>query len=155
MICKGCQQEKELESFAIRKDRSGKRRPYCNECKNDIARVRYKAYKRDSPFKLRVLRLKVAAKLKNVPFDIDAEHLESIWTGVCPVLKIPIFLYERERLDEQAAEVDRIVPSKGYVKGNVAYLSRRANRLKNNVTSAELLSLYTWLKGVEDDSPNS
>lgn len=150
MICNGCLVEYPDSEFPLRADRSGIRRPYCGDCRRNISRARYAAYKRNSPFKLRSLRLKSAAQFKKVPYDLDADYLESIWTGKCPVFGMDIHINEWSKDDEYAAEADRIVPSKGYVKGNIAFLSRRANRLKNNVTSTELKMLYDWLKGQED-----
>jgi hypothetical protein len=81
---------------------------------------------------------------------LDAEYLESIWTGLCPVLQVPIYLHERDRSDEFTAELDRFVPNKGYTKGNVHFLSRKANRLKNNVTTKELEQLINWMKQYEN-----
>lgn len=149
MICQSCQQELPDECFAERKDNSGRRRPYCGGCRNNVERARYDYHKRTQPFKLRASRAKTRARGCGVPYDLDADYLQSIWTGFCPVFGCEIFLFDRDRSDELAAELDRIVPALGYVKGNVAFLSRRANRLKNNVTSKELLQLYNWLKEQE------
>ena len=151
MICSGCERDLPEETFPLRKDVITKdvRRPYCNECRNDISRARYAHHKREQPFKLRASRAKSRASYLKVPYNLDAAYLESIWNGKCPVFGHEIYLFGSDRADEYAAELDRIVPERGYVKGNVAFLSRRANRLKNNVTSQELLQLYTWLKEQE------
>lgn len=146
MICRGCEEDKLENDFPIRKDRSNRRRPYCHECQNKIQRVRYEVHRKISPFKLRFTRVKTRAKSLNLDFDLTPEYLESIWTGFCPITKEKIYLFERERSDESVAELDRFVPSKGYIKGNVHFLSRRMNRLKNNVTSKELEKLLIWMK---------
>ena len=55
-----------------------------------------------------------------------------------------------DRSDEYAAELDRFNPDLGYVKGNVHWLSRKANRIKNN-TSVEILeNLLKWMRNVAD-----
>lgn len=41
-------------------------------------------------------------------------------------------------------------PARGYIKGNVAFLSRRANRLKNNTTISELKQLLDWMEKHEN-----
>jgi hypothetical protein len=41
--------------------------------------------------------------------------------------------------------VDRIVPRRGYVRGNVAVISMRANRLKSNMTLDELFGLLDYM----------
>ena len=43
--------------------------------------------------------------------------------------------------------IDRIDSSKGYVKGNVRVISKRANTLKNNATIEELELVLKDLKG--------
>jgi hypothetical protein len=48
----------------------------------------------------------------------------------------------------RAASLDRIVPELGYVKGNIAVISNRANSLKSNATLEELERLCAWLKSV-------
>ena len=145
MICRGCLQDHPIEDFTQRKDRSGRYRPYCKTCRNDIVRARYNNHKRTSPFKLKCSRAKSRAQGIKVPFDLTPEYLESIWTGYCPVSGIEL-KWETDRSDEAAAELDRFDPTKGYVKGNVVFLSRRINRLKNNATSEELRKLLEWME---------
>lgn len=148
--CSSCLEAKSQSCFSERKDRSGRLRPYCKECSKNIQRARYSVYKREQPFKLKATRARSRAQSLKVPYDLDAEYLESIWTGTCPVFHTKIYLHEKDRADEFAAELDRFIPDKGYVKGNVHFLSRRANRLKNNVTVKELRQLIEWMKKHED-----
>jgi len=150
VICKRCSIEKPQDEFPFRNDRSQRYRPYCNECANNITRARYDVHRREQPFKLKTSRARSRANGLKIPFDLDAEYLESIWTGLCPVLQVPIYLHERDRSDEFTAELDRFVPNKGYTKGNVHFLSRKANRLKNNVTTKELEQLINWMKQYEN-----
>lgn len=110
---------------------------------------RYQKHRIEQPFKHKCTRARTRAKALKVPFDITPEYLESIWTGKCPVLDTSINLID-DRSDEFFAELDRFVPSKGYVQGNVHFLSRRANRLKNNVSTKELKQLLTWMEKYED-----
>ena len=127
-------------------------RPYCKQCARDGQRARYVAHKRNSPFKAKATRARSRSQFLRVPFDLTPEYLESIWTGVCPVLGIPISITEKDRSDEFAAELDRFVPALGYVQGNVTFLSRRANRLKNNVTTKELKQLIEWMEKYENST---
>lgn len=143
--CRGCLETKSLNEFPARKDRSGKLRPYCKNCSNNISRKRYEAHRRTNPFKLRATRARARSLWLNKPCDLTADYLESIWTGVCPVLKIPL-KWTTDRYDESAAELDRFVPELGYVKGNVHFLSRKANRLKNNSSIQDIENLLKWMK---------
>ena len=149
-VCNGCECLFPISEFPVRNDRSGKYRPYCRGCANDATRARYASHKRTQPFKLKATRVRAKAKAEGLNFDLDEAYLKSIWTGVCPAFKVEIYLNERERTDELAAELDKIDPRKGYVKGNVAFLSRRANRLKNNATLEELENIVTWMKQHEN-----
>lgn len=144
MICRGCQKDKHEEDFPVRNDRSGRLRPYCQKCSNEIERIRYDTHKRTQPFKLKCSRAKNRARNLDIPFDLTPEYLEEIWTGKCAINGTDIVLYG-DRLNENTAELDRIEPQKGYVQGNVAFLCRRFNRIKNNATSKELIKIGEWL----------
>lgn len=149
-LCIGCNIEKELSDFPLRKDNSNRLRPYCKNCVNEINRKRYEHHKQISPFKHKCARAKSRSQFLKVPFDLTPEYLESIWTGVCPVLDVPISFTESDRSDEFTAELDRFIPELGYVKGNVNFLSRKINRLKNSATSKELEQLIHWMKKYEN-----
>ena len=148
--CRACERTLPISEYPVRNDRSGRYRPYCKECARDGQRARYAAHKKQSPFKLKLTRARSRSQFLRVPFNLTAEYLESIWTGVCPVLHAEISLTEKDRSDEFAAELDRFIPSHGYVIGNVAFLSRRANRLKNNTTTTELKQLLKWMADHEN-----
>ena len=145
MLCVGCLTEQNDSNFPVRADRSGRLRPYCRSCARDIQRVRYAKHRRESPFKLRCSKARSRSQFLRVPFDLTPEYLQKIWTGVCPAFNIKLDL-QTDRTQEHAAELDRLVPSLGYVQGNVAWLSRKANRIKNNVSLDELESLVKWMR---------
>lgn len=42
--------------------------------------------------------------------------------------------------------VDRIIPSNGYVNGNIIIVSNRANRIKNDATLDELKKVYEYYR---------
>lgn len=154
-VCKACEQLLPVTEYPARNDRSGRYRPYCKTCARNGQRARYANHKRESPFKLKLSRARSRSQYLKVPFNLTVEHLEAIWTGVCPVLDIPISITEKSRTDEFAAELDRFIPSLGYTVGNVTFLSRRANRLKNNTTSRELAQLLDWMVKHENRSDHS
>ena len=45
---------------------------------------------------------------------------------------------------DNSPTIDRIVPELGYVKGNVVVVSAKANRIKNDATITEILSVYNY-----------
>jgi hypothetical protein len=95
-------------------------------------------------------RAKDRAKRKNILFTIDKEYLNSIYPkdNMCPVLKIPFqlgFLNEIKKNKDYAPSLDRIIPEKGYVEGNLVIVSFAVNRVKNNVsieTIEKILNFY-------------
>jgi hypothetical protein len=142
--CRGCGETHPLTNFPLRNDRSFRPRPYCNQCSNDINRVRYEAYRDRDYFKWKCTKTKARAKSLGVPFDLTPESLKEIWTDCCPVSRVKFNLDDRS--SDDYPELDRFIPSKGYVNGNVNFLSRRINRIKSDVTWAELYNLLEWLK---------
>lgn len=86
---------------------------------------------------------KYRAKKKGLDFDISIDDL--IFPEVCPVLGIDID-YEGERNANNIPSLDRINSSKGYVKGNVRIISNRANHLKLDASSDELIKVLEDLK---------
>lgn len=66
----------------------------------------------------------------------------------CPVLNIPLNYFAEKRC-ESSPSFDRINPSLGYVKGNVAVISWRANRIKNDGSAEEHRLIAEWLTSSE------
>jgi len=78
-------------------------------------------------------RLKKRALEKGIPFDLVPEDL--VLPEICPVYKVPFVLGDQRH--PNVPSVDRIRPELGYVKGNIAIISRKANLIKQDCTSAE------------------
>lgn len=77
----------------------------------------------------------------NVPFNLVLQDLTDIATDECPIFRTP-FVWGQSGLGKgktrpDSPTLDRILPELGYVKGNVAFLSYRANRIKDNGTMQE------------------
>lgn len=75
---------------------------------------------------------KVRAKQFNLPFDIVVEDIK-IPTH-CPILGIKLDTDYTDKTWQSSPSLDRVVPDKGYVKGNIAIISKKANRMKQDVT---------------------
>jgi hypothetical protein len=84
---------------------------------------------------------KCRAKTKGIPFNLSLEDIKI--PEVCPVLKIP--LVWGDRLTNNTPTVDRVVPEKGYVKGNCVVISMKANRLKNNASKEDLEAILEYV----------
>lgn len=95
--------------------------------------------------RVRLNELAHRAKKLGVPFDLKAEDIAL--PNVCPVLGIPLVVSAangRGGLRMNSPSVDRIVPSKGYVTGNVIVISMRANTLKKDATIDEMRMLHEF-----------
>lgn len=82
-----------------------------------------------------------AAK-KGLPFSIRLEDL--VVPVVCPVLGIRLTKGTRKRHDNSPS-LDRRIPARGYVPGNVAIISLQANTLKNSGTAEEHRRIAAWM----------
>jgi hypothetical protein len=89
------------------------------------------------------------AKRKGLPFSITAADI--VIPERCPVLGIPLAPGSGGPgvgPAGNAPTLDRIVPSLGYVPGNVVVISWRANRIKADATPDELDAIASWVRRV-------
>lgn len=82
---------------------------------------------------------KYRAKEHGIPFTL--EQMDVPWPARCPVFGTP-FVHGTE----MGPSLDKIVPEKGYVRGNVAVISRRANAMKSDCTDPrEAAAIATYI----------
>jgi hypothetical protein len=103
-----------------------------------------------NPEKWLVSSCKQTAKNKSLPFDITAEDI--VVPTHCPILGIELRMGQAglHECHDAAPSIDRIVPEKGYVRGNVVVVSFRANRIKSNTTPDEILAVGRFYKELEN-----
>ena len=82
------------------------------------------------------------AKLKNVKFDIDINDIKI--PKYCPILKIKLSP-NNINAKENSPSVDRIIPEKGYIKGNIQVISMKANTMKNDASKKYLINFAKWI----------
>jgi CRISPR/Cas system CSM-associated protein Csm5 (group 7 of RAMP superfamily) len=157
--CRNCKLIKDLKNFQNwihPKNNKEYTRHTCRECinlknknKQTPAQLRSKAKRekkrRDDPAYRMYHGAKQRAKKQNLPFDIDQDYIRTIIPSHCPVLEIPLSNGEKE-FHDNSLSLDRLVPSKGYTKGNVCVISDRANRLKRDATLDELKRLVFYME---------
>jgi hypothetical protein len=99
---------------------------------------------------------KKRAKDKNLPIDIDIKYLRDIWpeNNKCPALNIKL-KHGRNGSHDASPSLDRIIPSKGYVKGNVQWISNLANQIKSSATPEQVLQVGLYLKKITEDLNNA
>jgi len=81
-----------------------------------------------------------------VEFNLTNEYIYGITSEQCPVLGTAFIFLGAGNDIAANPSIDRIDPNKGYVIGNVAVISRRANMIKSNATSDELYKVANWLR---------
>lgn len=92
---------------------------------------------------------KYRAIRENVPFSIVLQDLIDIATDECPIFHTP-FVWGasglgKGKVREDTPQLDRIIPEIGYVKGNIAFLSGKANKMKDNGTMQEHYDIADWI----------
>lgn len=93
-----------------------------------------------------VMNCKRNAKKGGFPFDLSTDFLISIWPedGCCPVFGIPMQWGAATGLN-CSPSLDKIDPKGGYIRGNVAWISLKANRMKQDSTPEDLLKLLDYM----------
>lgn len=81
--------------------------------------------------------------------DFSIAPSDIIIPTVCPVLGIELSRAPKgiRSGSDSSPSLDRIDNSKGYVPGNVAVISYRANRIKSNATAHELERVAMYMAG--------
>lgn len=86
------------------------------------------------------------SRAKNLMFDLDNNYIYAMLPETCPVLGNTIIYDNKRGYSPDSPSIDRIDPSKGYVKGNVAVISFRANMIKSDAGVFELEKVLAWLQ---------
>lgn len=160
--CKKCNISKESSEFHKSNSKDGLS-PWCKACKNvydkeyrqtekvqsayksKSYRDRKKEYQsrksRLDPRKKMLILAKCRAKKLGLDFNLEIEDI--VIPELCPLLDIPIYVKPyndgKRGFHANSPSLDKIVPEKGYIKGNVMVISMKANAMKYNASLEELL----------------
>jgi len=88
---------------------------------------------------------KCRAKKRGIEFSITKD--DYVVLTHCPILGIEL-VYNQDTGaggKDNSFSLDRIDPTKGYVKGNVQVISHKANSMKFTATKEELLLFAKWV----------
>ena len=139
--CSKCGIEKTNDSFSPShrgwKDKSGiERNRWCKSCKVKRAN----ALAANNPAKQMFQSAKRRAKVSHVPFSLVVDDIKI--PVYCPVSGEPL-VYGG---GDNAPSLDRLVPARGYVPGNVVVISSRINRIKNDASPRLLRTIADWME---------
>lgn len=89
-------------------------------------------------------------KGKEIPFNLTIDYVESILTERCPVFNTEFKWKGNKKAGDTSPALDRIIPSKGYVIGNVVVISCKANNIKSAYMSTDIFKVAEWLQTIEN-----
>lgn len=146
--CKQCGQEfritNSIHIFCSQKCQT----KFWRDANPESAIKRTKNYRMRNPIKMKLTRVKARALKKNIDFNISEEDIK--YPNTCPVLGIPIDL-SKSNNQWNNPSLDRIDNNKGYLKGNVRVISKRANTLKSDATVEELELILADAKRIQNE----
>jgi hypothetical protein len=91
-------------------------------------------------------------KKRNKNVDVTIEDLKNLWEsqeGKCAYLNINLVLSSYSKIKKDpitSASLDRIDSNKGYEKGNLQWISRSMNYMKNNMSDQDVKILLKLIK---------
>ena len=137
------------------KDKDGNTR--FSRCK-DCERKRIIRDYRKRPYIQIYSAIKIRAKRKNIPFKISQEYLKNLLLNApkkCPALGIKMTISaahpNASRIkSDSSPSVDRIIPEKGYVEGNLVVVSDLANKIKTDATPDQIRKVADYYKKLMD-----
>jgi hypothetical protein len=157
--CSVCKELKPLSCFGIRKSGGDGLNYRCKNCQSKSSRDSRSKNPMKTQIGTMVKKAKERSREKEIPFDIDIEYLMSIATSHCPIFNVPLewscFRSNKKGPLPNSPSLDRIVPNRGYVKGNVWIISHRANTIKSNASHEELALVAKAVSKATVNSINS
>lgn len=142
--CNSCQEVKPLDLFNENKNALLGRDTKCKVCRKPYSKAYYDGKSHEE---IMHRRAKERAKKYGIEFDIEVEDI--VIPEFCPVFgfRLQTGLSDKKYVSHpQTPSLDKIDPSKGYVKGNVQVISQRANMLKSNATVDELRAVLRFIE---------
>lgn len=116
---------------------------HCKECRKPMSKAYYNKWVDQNREQRLLSSAKSRAKRKGLPFNLELEDI--VIPERCPVLGIELDT-DGGKWKDSTPSLDRMVPDKGYVKGNIAVISWKANWLKRDASLQELESLVRWMR---------
>jgi len=115
----------------------------CLACEKQEFEVRYAK----NPFPQMVSNAKIRSKADGRIFNISTEYIKSIFPkdARCPVLGVKFDMtLKKGGTQKHSPTLDKIIPEKGYVKGNLIIVSWIVNRIKGDVNYDEMEKILKY-----------
>ena len=102
-------------------------------------------------FKIKCLKVNAVyrANKEGYKSDLTIDYLLEIFPKdfMCPALGVKME-WGNKKGTRTSPSLDKIYPAKGYMKGNVTFISVKANAVKSDATPDEIAKVAKWLKKV-------
>lgn len=156
--CRKCQTPKELKDFQIDNRRPDGHTNLCKPCAAEAANDWHHANREshnkkmkewrsgqrvENPEKFVLASARRRARETNRPFALQLSDITI--PECCPALGLKL-TFGVGKCHPNSPSVDSLIPEKGYVPGNIAVISHRANSIKQNATPTELRNVANWLE---------
>lgn len=108
------------------------------------ARKGNRVYKAKHPERVMLNTARHSAKNHGLPFNLVESDIHI--PERCPILGITLKVH-KGKVGNNSPTIDKVIPSRGYVRGNINVISHRANTLKNSETNPSVFdALATYLR---------
>ena len=142
--CKECIRSHDL---SYRKENPEKNKEYYQRNKHTLNEKAKEKHKKDPRLSM-LYHAKQRAVKFDVPFDLTLEDINiPHW---CPYLETQLKTGE-SHIQDHSPTLDRIIPSLGYVVGNIEVISNEANRIKNSASIEQLEAVTLRLRELIDE----
>lgn len=145
-ICNICLENKLLIDYYANNKSPDKKTTRCKSCyriyhqgrQTKELKATRRVYREENPHKFMYWSAKKRAKQFNLEFNIEIGDI--IIPENCPYLNEKLTRIQGDGRQPYNPSLDRIDPTKGYVKGNIEVISNKANIMKNNASKDELIT---------------
>ena len=141
--CQLCNREKVKKWRKLNKEKVLKYTENWRKNNRDKLNKIQKKYRFNNPKNVRASKMLLEAKKKclkkNIPFDIDYNFILKKMSGMkCEKTGLDFIFYSNGKRGPYSPSLDRIVPEKGYIKGNVRVILWALNAFKNSWSDNEI-----------------
>lgn len=149
VVCFQCKKEFEKENREISRAKRENKEHFCSrKCVGIYGS--YISNGEKEPMKHYITQSKKTANRKGLDFNLTVEYLKELFDnqdGLCSLSGLQMVLKNRgnkKNLDQ--ASIDRIDNNKGYIKGNVQFVTLGMNYMRNTLSIKEVLVFIKKLK---------
>jgi hypothetical protein len=143
--CTKCKQEKQESEFNSNSRYRGGLVSWCKSCVNLNSQEWGLRLRADRTLWPRIMLPLVKRRAKKIGVEFDLTVDDIIIPEYCPILGVPLERSVGNTANPNSPSVDRIDSTRGYVKGNIAVISYRANVIKNDGTPTEHRLVADWI----------